>query len=95
MNAIFEYSRDCIIDAITEGVKIFNITRRTCLYTDWSEKGMGYFLSQQHCKCKSTEFGCCLNGWRITLVGSRFLRDSEEDYATIEEEGLAVAWTLE
>ena len=30
-----------------------------------------------------------------TLAGSRFLRDSEEDYAPIEGEGLVMAWSLE
>ena len=94
-NRIFEHSKKCIIDAIQEGVKIFDITRRTCLRTDWSKKGIGYFLSQKHCDCTSREFGCCENGWRITLAGSRFPRDSEDDYAPIEGEGLAVAWSLE
>ena len=91
LNAVFEYSKECIIDAIKEDVKIFDITRGTCLYTNWSIKGIGYFLSQQHCDCSSREFGCCLNEWRITLAGSRFLRDSEHNYAPVEGEGLAVA----
>ena len=31
----------------------------------------------------------------VTLADSRFLRDSEEDYAPIEGEGLVMAWSLE
>ena len=92
---LFEYSKECILDAIKEGVKIFDITRRTCLRTDGSCKGIGYFLFQQHCSCSSGEFGCCPDGWRITLAGSRFLRDSEVNYAPGEGEGLGVAWGLE
>ena len=34
-------------------------------------------------------------GWRITLAGSRFLKSSEEHYAPIEGEALAITWGLE
>ena len=95
LNRIFEYSKECIIYAIKEGVQIFDITRRTFLRTDWSKKGIGYFLSQKHCEGTSREFGCCENGRRITLAGSRFPRDSEDDYAAIEGEGLTVARSME
>ena len=38
---------------------------------------------------------CCPNGWRITLAGSRFLQKAENNYAAIEGEALAIAWSLE
>ena len=39
--------------------------------------------------------GCCENGWRITLAGSRLLNLTETRYAPVEGEMLAVAWSLE
>ena len=43
----------------------------------------------------STFPGCCEQGWRITLAGSRFLKDTETRYAAVEGEALAIAWALE
>jgi hypothetical protein len=95
LNSIFEDSKSRIIEAIQEGVRIFDITRRTCIRTDWSETGIGYFLAQQHCSCESRTHGCCQDGWKITLAGSRFLTQTESKYAPVEGEALAVVWALE
>ena len=69
--------------------------KRTCLRPDWSTRGIGYFLLQQHCSCPSGVPDCCPGGWRIALAGSRFLTPAEQRYAAIEGEALAVAWGLE
>ena len=95
LNTVFEESKLKIVEAIKEGVKIFDITKRTCLRTDWSKQGIGYFLAQKHCNCKGGSFGCCQDGWQITLAGSRFLLPAEKNYAPVEGEALAVAWALE
>lgn len=92
MDKAFHQSKLEIIDAIKNGVEIFDPTRRTCLQPDWSKTGMGFFLSQKHCSCPSLSPGCCSTGWRITLAGSRFLRPAETRYAPIEGEALAIAW---
>ena len=84
----FQASKEAITESIRQGVEIFDITRRTCLRPDWSKRGIGYFLLQQHCNCPSGTPDCC-PGWQITLAGS------EEQYAAIEGEALAVAWGLE
>ena len=91
----FQASKEAIVDAIREGVEIFDPNRRTCLRADWSKKGIGYFLFQKHCSCSSQLPGCCPSGWRITLAGSRFLQSAEGRYAPVEGEALAVAWALE
>ena len=91
----FQASKQAIIDAIHKGVEIFDMKRRTCLRPDWSTRGIGYFLLQQHCDCPSGIPDCCPEGWRITLAGSRFLSPAEQRYAAIEGEALAVAWGLE
>ena len=91
----FNHSKEAIIRAIREGVEIYDPQRKTCLRTDWSKKGLGYFLLQKHCSCTSDLPDCCPDGWRITIAGSRFLQSAEERYAPIEGEALAVAWSLE
>ena len=91
----FQASKEAIIEAIRLGVEIFDMQRRTCLRPDWSRRGIGYFLLQQHCNCPSGIPDCCTGGWRITLAGSRFLTTAEQRYAAIEGEALAVAWGLE
>ena len=91
LNERFEKSKPAIIEAIKDGVKIFDLTLPTCLRPDWSKKGMGFYLSQKHCQCDSEEPGCCPDGWKITLAGSRFLHSAEERYASVEGESLAVA----
>ena len=91
----FIQSKELIISAIREGVEVFDLSKRTCLRPDWSLRGIGYFLLQQHCCCPSGVPGCCSDGWRITLAGSRFLTSAEQRYAAVEGEALAIAWGLE
>ena len=91
----FEETKLRIVEAIRDGVQIFDITKRTCLRTDWSKSGVGYLLAQKHCSCSGRSYGCCQDGWRITLAGSRFLTPAEKNYAPVEGEALAVAWALE
>ena len=91
----FNASKDAIIKAIQTGVEIFDLHRTTCLRTDWSKHGIGYFLQQKHCNCPEVTPNCCPEGWRITLAGSRFLKPAEEHYAPIEGEALAITWGLE
>lgn len=95
LNTIFEESKDVIIAEIEEGVQIFDKTKPTCLATDWSKEGIGFWLLQKHCNCSKLGPFCCHDGWRITLVGSRFTHAAESRYAPIEGEALAVADSLD
>ena len=95
LDARFRKSKTLILEAIKDGVNMFDPTRKTCLRCDWSKLGISFYLCQKHCTCISDYPDCCVDGWRITLCGSRFLRKSEERYAPIEGEALAVAWSLE
>ena len=91
----FQESKQLIVEAIREGVRIFDPKRRTCLRTDWCKKGIGYILSQKHCQCTYSSLPtCCPDGWKITLAGSRFCNASEQGWAPIEGETLAVVWGL-
>ena len=91
----FEKLKLTIINEIHNGVKIFDKTKPTCLATDWSKHGIGYWLFQKHCSCPSNDLFCCKQGWKITLVSSRFTHAAESRYAPIEGEALAVADALD
>ena len=95
MEQLFEESKQTIIAEIEEGVCIFDKSKPTCLTTDWSKEGIGYWLLQKHCSCTPTKPFCCRTGWKITLVGSRFTHTAESRYAPIEGEALAVAYALD
>ena len=94
LSNIFKESKDVILSAI-EGVRIFDKSKPTCLATDWSKHGIGFWLFQKYCECKSGEPFCCRTGWKITLVGSRFTHAAESRYALIEGEALAVVDALD
>ena len=95
LDKAFEESKTHIIEAIRQGVEIFDMSKPTCLRPDWSTQGIGYFLLQKHCSCNARLPDCCPDGWKVTLAGSRFLTGAEQRYAAIEGEALAVAWGLE
>ena len=91
----FDSSKLVIIAEIEHGVTIYDKSKPTCLATDWSKHGIGYWLFQKHCQCPSTDLFCCKSGWQITLVGSRFTHHAESRYAPVEGEALAVADALD
>ena len=91
----FDASKTEICTRIQEGVRIFDKNHLTCLVTDWSKDGIGYWLFQKHCQCPSREIFCCQEGSKVTLVGSRFTHPAESRYAPIEGEALAVADALD
>ena len=66
-----------------------------CLATDWSKTGIGFWLLQKHCSCTRITPICCTEGWKTTLVGSRFTHAAEFRYAPIEGEALVVADALD
>ena len=94
LNKLFQESKTHIINEIENGVKIFDPSKPTCLATDWSKTGIGFWLLQKHCTCQGTKPFCCKSGWKTTLVGSRFTHSAETRYAPIEGEALAVAEAL-
>ena len=94
LDRAFQLSKENIISKIKSGVELFDINLPTCLATDFSITGVGFFLLQKTCACLSRVHTCCTDGWRLCLVGSRFLHDAETRYAPIEGEALAVAYSL-
>ena len=71
---------------------MFDPSRPTCLATDWSKMGIGYWLCQKQCRCQGELPGCCRDGWQTVYMGSRFCSSTEARYAPIEGEALAAAW---
>ena len=95
LNQLFEKSKAVTASEIEKGVRIFDKSKPTCLATDWSKSGIGFWLFQKHCECASKKPFCCPTGWKIALVGSRFTHPAESRYAPVEGEALAVADALD
>ena len=68
LNNLFKESKSVIIDEVEEGVRIFDKSKPTCLATDWSKTGIGYWLFQKHCRCPTNTPFCCRTGWK-TIEG--------------------------
>ncbi|XP_013410955.1 uncharacterized protein LOC106174104 [Lingula anatina] len=95
LDILFHQSKEVIIEEMKEGMRLFDPNRPTCLSTDWSVNGVGFFLMQKYCQCTSKTPACCHNGWKLCLVGSRFTHQAESRYAPKEGEALAVAYALQ
>ena len=95
MDRLFEETKSLIAYEIKRGVEIFDKARPTCLATDFSKEGIGFWLLQKHCECNNNKPVCCRTGWKVVLVGSRFTSPAESRYAPIEGEALAVVDALE
>ena len=95
LETAFQMSKKMIVQEIENGVRIYDKSRATCLATDWSKSGVGFWLFQKHCTCIDTKPFCCKSGWKITLVGSRFTNPAESRYAPVEGEALAAVYALD
>ena len=94
LDRAFQLSKETIVKKITSGVELFDTNLPTCLATDFSATGIGFFLLQKTYTCQSKVPTCCVNGWRLCLVGSRFLHNAETRYSSIKGKALAVAYAL-
>ena len=94
LDRLFHESKEIKIKEMTKVVRLFDPTRLTCLATDWSVDGMGFFLMQKYCQCLKKTPSCCQNCLKLCLVGSRFTHPAENWYAPIEGEILAVVYAL-
>ena len=47
----FEKSKEEIVKAVENGVKIYDPEKATALCTDWSKTGIGFVLLQKECLC--------------------------------------------
>ena len=90
----FSEAKEMIVRCVEEGVQHFEVGRPTCLATDWSKRGLGFFLLQKWCSCAERKPGCCKDGWRLVLAGGRFTSPSESRYSPVEGECLAVVDAL-
>ena len=96
MDKLFEKAKVKIVEQVEEGVKRFQMDRLTCLATDFSRKGLGFFLLQQECQCDAEKGPNCRPGhWNLVLAGSRFLKDAETRYSPSEGELLAIVFGME
>ena len=95
LDKAFQISKKAIAEEIEHGVRIYDKSKVTCLATDWSKSGIGFWLFQKYCICTNIKPFCCPSGWKIALVGSRFTNPAESRYAPVEGEALAVVHALD
>ena len=80
----FKLAKQKIIEAVTDGVRHF-------------EMDIGFFLMQKWCECEKLHPSCCTDGWKLVLAGGRlgrFTKPAESRYSLIEGELLAVTDAL-
>ena len=94
LSALFKESKKVITEEMRDGVRLFQLSRPTCLVTDWSTSGIGFCLMQKYCNCPTRTPICCKEGWKLCLVGSRFTHAAETRYSPVEGECLAVVYAL-
>ncbi|XP_021375923.1 multidrug resistance-associated protein 9-like [Mizuhopecten yessoensis] len=90
LNRLINSSKDVIIQEMKEGMRLYDPDRSTCLATYWPVDGIGFFLMQKYYQCTAKIPACCLDGWKLCLVGSRFSHPAESCYAPIESEALTI-----
>ena len=57
--ALFDEAKQQILQQVREGVRTFDISKYTCLQTDWFKESLGYLLLQKKCTL-SSGLGSCL-----------------------------------
>ena len=50
------------MEKIKDGIYAFTLRLTTALDTDWSRTGIGFHMTQKHCKCNSRVPSCCKDG---------------------------------
>ena len=77
LDCLFQVTKDEIIKQSNEGVKTYDLTKPTCLATDWCKTGMGFALMQKHCQCPGTPDPNCGPGhWKLVFAGSKTTNES-------------------
>ena len=94
MQKLFEESKQEIVDAVQNGVRLFDPKKSTALTTDWSKIGTGFSLIQKHCTCPDQTPFCCQDGWKLVFAGSQFNTRAEANYSPVEGEALGVVKAL-
>ena len=62
LEKLFQVSMKTIKEEISEEIATFSLKRPTCLATDWSKEGMGFFLLQKRFACTKLDPRCCPGG---------------------------------
>lgn len=96
LKKIFEDTKEKLCQLMTEGLSFYDVSKRTCVITDWCRTGIGFIIMQKHCKCSKEEpLSCCMKGWKLAYCKSRHLDEMEQNYMPIEGEALDIDWALQ
>ena len=62
---------------------MFEMDKITCLATDWSKEGVGFFMFQKNCDCRDIKIGCCNEGWQVVIL--RITEDEAIEAIEVDE----------
>jgi hypothetical protein len=79
LDNMLDYAKKEIIRQISNGVRIFDKSRKTCLQTDWCKTGMGFSLGQKFHDCPLEEPHCCPTGWKLVFTNNRYTHKAKSD----------------
>ena len=96
LETLFQQSKSEILRQSEDGVRSYDLRKPTCLTTDWCKIGIGFALTQKHCKCSGPVNPNCGKGhWKLVFAGSRFTKKNERDlFSPNEGECLATVFGL-
>ena len=95
LDTLFQKSKEEVIRQAEEGVRTYDIQKSTCLTTDWCKMGVGFALTQKHCKCSGPSNPNCGSGhWKLVFAGSRVTKKNERLFSPTEGECLAATFGL-
>jgi hypothetical protein len=96
LEALFQRSKTEIVRQAEEGVRTYDLLKPTCLTTDWCKTGLGFALTQKHCKCSGdANPGCGSGHWKLVFAGSRVTKKNEQAlFSPTEGECLAATFGL-
>ena len=96
LDTLFRQSKKEILRQAEEGVRMYDLRKPTCLTTDWCKTGLGFALTQKHCKCSGPGNPNCGSGhWKLVFAGSRVTKKNEQTlFSPTEGECLAASFGL-
>ena len=91
MEDMFKSAKVKIIEAMEEGLRMFDPKLPTAVRSDWTKTGIGHTLSQKHCSCPGRNPRCCPTVWKFIAFTSRFTHPAKRNYSPVEGECLSAA----
>ena len=94
VHTTFNDSKPEIVRQVENGIRPFDVKKKTCLATEFSKVGLGLQLLQKNCDLQDLSPICYPSGWNLVFANSRFNLPVESRYDPIEGKCLADCWAI-